>query len=94
MIDFFHLHLQRGLSPLAGNTVYMDKLFLSKYLPKVAEYMHYRIIDVSTLKELCRRWSPDTYCKAPRKQFLHRSMNDIRESIDELKYYKKNFIKI
>lgn len=70
----------------------MDRLFLRKYMPRVNDYLHYRIIDVSTIKELCRRWRPDLYKKAPPKEFSHRSLSDIRESVEEMKYYKSTFI--
>lgn len=72
----------------------MDRLFLRKYMPQVSSYMHYRLIDASTVKELCRRWNPEVYRKAPAKQFLHRSLADIKESIDEMRWYREHFMKI
>lgn len=75
--------------PLAGNTIYMDRLFLKEYMPKIDEFLHYRLIDVSTCKELCKRWNPKQFSAAPKKQLLHRGYEDIMESIEELKYYKK-----
>lgn len=83
-----------GICPLAGSTVYMDRMFLKKYMPQVHSYMHYRLIDVSTVKELCRRWNPEVYKKTPVKQFLHRSLVDIKESIEELRWYREQFMKI
>lgn len=71
----------------------MDRLFLYKYMPKVNDYLHYRIIDVSTVKELCKRWCKDEYKNVPTKSFSHRALSDIKESIAELKYYKKNMMK-
>ena len=78
---------------LAGNTVHMDKRFIDKYLPKLADYMHYRIIDVSTVKELCRRWKPEIFAKAPQKKATHRAMDDIKESIRELAFYQQHFLR-
>lgn len=77
-------------SPLAGNSVYTDRLFLSKYLSKVDNYLHYRIVDVSTVKELAARWNKKVYSSAPKKKLNHRAMDDILESIQELKFYKEN----
>ncbi|KAK7593115.1 hypothetical protein V9T40_007867 [Parthenolecanium corni] len=91
-------HLQKytaaGKCCLAGNTVYMDRVFLAKYMPKVNEHLHYRIIDVSSIKELCRRWNRDVYLNAPQKCFVHRALEDIIESIAELKYYKQTLFNV
>ncbi len=78
-----------GKSPLAGNSVYMDRAFISRDLPKLNSYLHYRTIDVSTIKELARRWYPKTYFSAPAKEGNHRALGDIRDSIDELDYYRE-----
>lgn len=94
LLDFIKGYVTEKFSPLAGNSVYMDRLFLRKYMPQVDDYLHYRIIDVSTVKELCRRWNPEIYKNAPKKQFSHRSLADIIESVNELKYYKDNFLNI
>lgn len=78
--------------PLAGNTVYVDRLFMRKHLPEFESHLHYRIIDVSSIKELCRRWFPKEYenCPDKKKELCnHRAMSDIMLSIEELKYYKK-----
>lgn len=75
--------------PLAGNSVYMDRMFLREYMPRIDQYLHYRIIDVSSVKELCKRWNKSIFSKAPPKQLVHRGLDDIKESINELKYYKK-----
>ncbi|GLH12841.1 Putative oligoribonuclease [Gryllus bimaculatus] len=78
-----------GQCPLAGNSVYMDRLFLSRYMPRLDRHIHYRIVDVSTIKELCRRWAPHAFRNAPKKKLQHRALFDIKESIEELKYYRK-----
>nr|CAH7747303.1 unnamed protein product [Callosobruchus chinensis] len=94
ILDFVKEHSAENASALAGNSVYMDRLFLRKYMPKVDNYLHYRIIDVSTVKELCRRWNPEVYKNAPKKEFSHRALQDIKESVQELKFYRDNFCKI
>lgn len=90
--------LPRYECPLAGNTVYMDRLFMRKYLPKFESYLHYRIVDVSSIKELCKRWFPKAYEKSPdrRKKSLcnHRASPDILMSIEELKYYKEHIFRV
>lgn len=88
ILDIIKPHTVEGKNPLAGNSVYMDKVFLMKYMPALVSHLHYRIIDVSTVKELCRRWDKTCYRKAPQKILSHRAIDDIRESITELKYYK------
>jgi oligoribonuclease len=75
-------------APLAGSSVYVDRGFLARYLPELDAYMHYRLIDVSTIKELARRWYPRAYFNAPAKTGGHRALADIRESIAELRYYR------
>jgi oligoribonuclease len=91
MLKFISEHVPPKKAPLAGNTIYMDRMFLKKYFSKVDDYLHYRIIDVSTVKELCGRWNRKVYDSAPRKELKHRALDDIRESIAEMKYYKDNF---
>jgi oligoribonuclease len=76
-------------APLAGNSVGTDRLFLSRDMPALEDYLHYRIIDVSSIKELARRWFPRTYYASPRKGGNHRALADIRESIEELRYYRE-----
>jgi oligoribonuclease len=76
-------------APLCGNSIGVDRRFLDQYLPELDQYVHYRSIDVSTLKELCRRWYPDVYRKRPSKKEAHRALADIKESIAELTYYRK-----
>jgi len=76
-------------APLAGNTIGTDRIFISKYLPKVDEHLHYRSIDVSSIKELSRRWYPRVYFQMPKKDGGHRALADILDSIRELRYYRE-----
>src|SRR5437764_6389815 len=88
-LDFIKAHApERGTVPLAGNSIGMDRRFLAAYLPEIDDHLHYRSIDVSTVKELCRRWYPDAFSKAPAKSGGHRALDDIRESVAELRYYR------
>ncbi|GAA4365329.1 oligoribonuclease [Paeniglutamicibacter cryotolerans] len=80
---------QPNKAPLAGNSVGTDKNFLVRDMPLVADYLHYRIIDVSTIKELSRRWYPRAFFQAPAKTGNHRALGDIKDSIDELRYYRQ-----
>ena len=77
-----------GVAPLAGNTIGTDRAFLAKEMPRVHEYVHYRNIDVSTIKELAKRWQPKSYFHSPEKHWGHRALADILESIRELAYYR------
>uniref|UniRef100_A0A1B6JX37 Probable oligoribonuclease n=1 Tax=Homalodisca liturata TaxID=320908 RepID=A0A1B6JX37_9HEMI len=90
LLEFVRTWTPYQLCPLGGNTVYMDRLFLRKYMPEFEQHMHYRLIDVSTVKELCRRWYPETYNEQPNKKSIskHRALDDIRNSIKELKFYR------
>ncbi|XP_072885893.1 oligoribonuclease, mitochondrial-like isoform X2 [Hemitrygon akajei] len=92
-LSFVRQHTPPGLCPLAGNSVHADKKFLDKYMPQFMRHLHYRIIDVSTIKELCRRWYPDKYEDAPKKKASHRALDDIHESIKELQFYRKHVFK-
>jgi oligoribonuclease len=76
-------------APLAGNSVATDRGFLARDMPELEQYLHYRIIDVSSVKELARRWYPRVYFASPEKHGGHRALADIRESIEELKYYRE-----
>jgi oligoribonuclease len=78
-----------GKAPLAGNTIGTDRMFLAKYMPRVDRWLHYRNIDVSSVKELSRRWFPRAYIHSPAKDGGHRALADIRESIRELAYYRQ-----
>ncbi|MFC8302628.1 oligoribonuclease [Specibacter sp. NPDC057265] len=76
-------------APLAGNSVGTDRVFLARDMPELVEHLHYRVIDVSTIKELARRWYPRAYFQAPAKTGNHRALGDIQDSINELKYYRE-----
>jgi len=91
--DFVKDWAPPGKCPLGGNSVGQDAKFLEKYMPKFHGLLHYRIIDVSTVKELAKRWFPNEKATKPKKELAHRALSDILESIEELKYYKKNVFK-
>lgn len=91
-LDFIKQYCDMQVSPLCGNSIWQDKAFLRKYMPELHDFFHYRIIDVSTIKELARRWYPD-FAVFEKKE-THRALEDIRESIHEARYYRQNiFIK-
>ena len=79
--------------PLCGNSIGTDRRFLAAHMPEVEAFLHYRSVDVSTIKELARRWYPDAYNNAPKKAGGHRALEDIKESINELKYYRVTLFK-
>jgi len=83
-----HVPLPRK-APLAGNTIYVDRGFISRDMPTLDEHLHYRLVDVSSIKELVRRWFPRVYFNSPAKHGGHRALADIRESIEELKFYRE-----
>ncbi len=88
-LDFIRLHVPKARTvPLAGNSIGTDRRFLATSLPEIEEYLHYRSVDVSTVKELARRWYPDVLAGAPAKAGGHRAMDDIKESVAELAYYR------
>ncbi|XP_039531519.1 small fragment nuclease [Pimephales promelas] len=93
-LSFVRQHTPPGQCPLAGNSVHADKRFLDKFMPQFMRHLHYRIIDVSTIKELSRRWYPEDYALAPQKAASHRALEDIQESIKELKFYRANVFKV
>jgi oligoribonuclease len=82
-----------GTAPLCGNSIGVDRRFLDRYLPDLDRYLHYRSIDVSSLKELCRRWYPQAYKKRPSKTEAHRALDDITESVAELRYYRDTIMR-
>ena len=86
-LAFVQAHCEKGASPLCGNSVWKDRAFLERYMPAVVAHLHYRIIDVSTIKELVRRWYPPAL-SVPKKKEVHRALEDIRESIAELTFYR------
>lgn len=92
-IDFLKRWVPKGASPICGNSVPQDKRFLYKYMPDLADYFHYRHLDVSTLKELANRWKPEILTQF-KKRNTHLALDDIRESINELKFYREHFIKL
>lgn len=87
-LAYIQRFVPEGKAPLAGNTIGTDRMFLSKYMPDVDSWLHYRNVDVSSIKELSRRWFPRAYFQAPAKDGGHRALADIRESIRELAYYR------
>jgi oligoribonuclease len=87
-LTFLKKHIRQPRTvPLAGNSIGTDRRFLATLLPEIEDYLHYRSVDVSTIKELCRRWRPEVYKAAPAKRGGHRALQDIRESVGELAYY-------
>lgn len=91
-LEFVKLHCPERSSPLCGNSIHQDRRFLSRYMPTLDAYLHYRNIDVSTVKELVRRWYPDGP-PPPEKTHAHLALDDIRESIAELSFYRANFFR-
>jgi len=92
MLAFLREHVPPKASPMCGNTICQDRRFLARWMPELEDYFHYRNLDVSTLKELCKRWQPDV-ARGWTKQGKHEALADIYESIDELKYYRDHFIR-
>ena len=93
ILDFLKPYVSKGASPLCGNTISQDRRFLVKYMPRLEAYFHYRNLDVSTLKELSRRWRPEVY-EGFKKQQRHTALADVHESIDELAHYREHFIRL
>lgn len=91
MIEFLKLHVPSSTSPMCGNSICQDRRFLARWMPKLESYFHYRNLDVSTLKELAKRWKP-TIMSGIKKHGKHEALADIYESIDELKYYRETFL--
>lgn len=90
-IDFLKEYVEPGMSPMCGNSICQDRRFLANYMQELEAFFHYRNLDVSTLKELARRWKPEIL-EGFRKEGKHLALDDIRESIAELKYYREHFI--
>ena len=90
-LAFLAQYVKAGTSPLCGNSIHQDRRFLVKYMPELEAYMHYRNIDVSTLKELAKRWNPEVVSSFQKKG-SHQALDDIRESIDEALHYRKHFL--
>ena len=89
-LAFVKTYCPERSSPLCGNSIYQDRRFLARYMPKLDAYLHYRNIDVSTVKELVRRWYPNGP-QPPEKKHAHLALDDIRESIDELRFYRQHY---
>jgi oligoribonuclease len=92
-LEFLKRHVPAGKSPMCGNSICQDRRFMARYMPKLEAYFHYRNLDVSTLKELCKRWVPEV-AKGVKKGGKHEALADIYESIEELKYYREHFLKV
>ena len=92
-LAFVQQYVAKGGSPMCGNSIGQDRRFMVRYMPELEAWFHYRNLDVSTLKELCKRWKPDV-AKGFEKKADHTALADIRESIEELKYYREHFIKL
>ncbi|MDO8774783.1 MAG: oligoribonuclease [Burkholderiaceae bacterium] len=92
IIAFLKHYVPKATSPLCGNTISQDRRFLVKYMPKLDAFFHYRNIDVSTFKELAKRWRPEVY-KSFKKHQKHTALADVHESIDELEHYREHFLK-
>ncbi len=92
LIEFLKKYVRSGKSPMCGNTIYQDRRFMARGMPKLEAFFHYRNLDVSTLKELCRRWKPEL-ASGFKKHQKHTALADIIESIEELRYYREHFIK-
>lgn len=92
-LEFLEKWVEKGASPLCGNSVHQDRRFLVKYMPQLEAYCHYRNLDVSTVKELAKRWAPEV-AKGLKKQGAHLALDDIRESIEELRYYREHFFRV
>jgi oligoribonuclease len=87
-LAFLKQHVKSSISPMCGNTIHQDRRFMNRYMPKLEAYFHYRNIDVSTIKELCKRWQPEI-AKGFSKQQAHTALADIIESVEELRYYRE-----
>ena len=93
LLAFVSQHCEARTVPLAGNSVHHDRRFLSLYMPRLERFFHYRNVDVSTVKELTRRWYPEVSAALPQKRSTHRALDDIRESVAELRYYREHVFK-
>jgi oligoribonuclease len=92
-IDFLSRYVEAGKSPMCGNSICQDRRFMARHLPELEVFFHYRNLDVSTIKELARRWRPDVY-DGYRKKGVHLALDDIRESIAELRHYRATFFRM
>ena len=92
MIQFLKPYVPAGKSPMCGNSICQDRRFMARHMPTLEAFFHYRNVDVSTIKELCRRWRPELIAGFKKHQ-LHTALADIRESVEELRYYRQHFIR-
>jgi len=92
-LEFVKQHTPRNTSPMCGNTICQDRRFLARYMPELEGWFHYRNLDVSTIKELARRWAPAIYGGVKKKE-THQALDDIRESIEELRHYREHFFRL
>ena len=93
MLDFLKLHVPKGASPMCGNSICQDRRFMARSMPDLEAWFHYRNLDVSTLKELCKRWRPEL-AKGLTKHGKHEALADVYESVEELKYYREHLLKV
>jgi oligoribonuclease len=93
MLDFLSQHVKANSSPMCGNSIGQDRRFMARYMPRLEAFFHYRNLDVSTLKELARRWRPEL-CRRLEKKGRHEALADILESIEELKFYRQHFLRL
>jgi oligoribonuclease len=93
MLAFMQAHVPRHASPMCGNSICQDRRFMARYMPTLEDWFHYRNLDVSTLKELAKRWRPEVH-KSFKKQGKHEALADIYESIDELRHYRDHFLRL
>jgi oligoribonuclease len=93
LLAFLKTVVPAGKSPMCGNTIHQDRRFMARYMPTLEAYFHYRNLDVSTIKELCRRWRPEVY-KGFEKKGAHTALADILESVEELRYYRDHFLSV
>jgi len=93
ILEFLAQYVPKGTAPMCGNSISQDRRFLVKYMPRLEAFFHYRNVDVSTLKELAKRWRPDVY-NSYRKQQKHTALADVHESIDELEHYREHLLKL
>jgi len=93
LLDFIAQYVPKQTSPMCGNSIGQDRRFLVKFMPQLEAWFHYRNLDVSTLKELARRWRPEVYTSFKKRQ-LHTALADVQESIDELAHYREHFLKL
>ncbi len=93
LLEFMMQHVPERTTPMCGNTIHQDRRFMARWMPRLEAYFHYRNLDVSTLKELCKRWKPEV-AKGVVKRGKHEALADILESIEEMRYYREHFLKL